>query len=162
MRRTKSKMAFIFFLFVGIGSIHAQQDCIQSAWDAINADKDQEAIEYCDQCIDRLTENADKRMEELKAQGMKASDFPTGVVNESQEKGITENWAINDISTAYFIKGRAAESLFDASNSKDKAYKKMATESYKKACEYGYGRCWDPKGWFWSPCDASKDRLPIK
>jgi hypothetical protein len=66
---------------------------------------------------------------------------------------------LNDVATAYFIKGRSAEYLYE--KTKDKKYKSLAEEAYQAACVLKYGRCWDPQGWFWSPCDAANERLNL-
>jgi hypothetical protein len=70
-----------------------------------------------------------------------------------------DRWAVNDVATAYFVKGRAAEYLLK--KQKNQKYKQIAQEAYQSAMKFTYARCWDPQGWFWSPAEAAGERLPL-
>jgi len=94
---------------------------------------------------------------ELEKAGNTDKSFRVGGFNEKTKEKIFKNWAVNDVSTAYYIKGLSAKKLYQSTS--DKSYKEMAEESLKKACSLSFGRCWDPKGWFWSPCAAAEDEL---
>ncbi|MFA6287142.1 MAG: hypothetical protein WC661_07110 [Opitutaceae bacterium] len=61
------------------------------------------------------------------------------------------NWALNDVGTCYFILGQALEKANQASDA-IKAYKTLVEK-------LAYSKCWDTKGWFWSPADAARGRV---
>ena len=79
-----------------------------------------------------------------------------------QKNKIFQNGLLNDVSTACFIKGRSAEYIYKKDKVNNKLFKQIATDAYNLACKYSKGRCWDPQGWFWSPCQASSERIPIE
>ena len=139
----------------------SQQQCLKNAWNAYNAGNYESAITYCDQCIEDFGKKAERMQKELESQGRKNSDFPTGAVSDAMKAKTFKNWAINDVSTACFIKGKSAEYIYKKSKSKNKSYQQKATEAYNQACKYSFGRCWDTAGWFWSPCAESNDRFPV-
>ncbi|MBE7159385.1 MAG: beta-glucanase precursor, partial [Rhodospirillales bacterium] len=59
-------------------------------------------------------------------------------------------WALNDVGTCYFIKGQALES---------QGKKKDAVAAFKYLSDnLAFAQCWDPKGWFWKPADAARDK----
>jgi hypothetical protein len=137
---------------------HAEQKCLNTAWTAFNARHFAEAIAAADTCIDSFGPDAENMQASLLAKGEPAP--PTGQVPSAQDrKAIFDRWAVNDVATAYHVKGRAAESLYRAGNSR---YKAIAEEAYRGAIRLSYGRTWDPegKGSFWSPKEASDVRLP--
>jgi len=136
----------------------AQQQCLKNAWAAFNKLEYGGAMKAADECIEDFGARAMKEQAALESKHEKAP--PTGAVdNASDKKQIVERWAINDVSTAYFVKGRSAEYLFK--KQKIAKYKQLAEESYKSAMKLTYGRCYDPQGWFWSPAEASSERLAL-
>ena len=62
-------------------------------------------------------------------------------------------WALNDIGTIHFIKGKSL-----ISQGKNKDAKKIFDKIIK---EYGYAQSWDPQGWFWQVAEASKDQIMV-
>jgi hypothetical protein len=137
----------------------AEEECLANAWKAINSSEYQNAIKFADQCIDNHKKTADKQEEKLTAD--KEPIPPTGAVSDAEKNRIFMRGLLNDVGTAYFVKGQAAESLFKKGGKKASTYKEMAEKSYKAACNYKYARTWDPKGWFWSPCESASNHLPL-
>ena len=117
------------------------------AWDAFNKGDYQNAIIYADKCIDEYRPNADR--EETQLENSRAPIPPKGRATGAEKNAIWARALLNDVATCYYIKGRSFENL----GQKDKA------AAYKAASKYIYGRCWDPKGWFWSPSEVASDRL---
>lgn len=150
--------AFIL-LFAAAVFLNAEEGCLKNAWSAFGKKDYKSAIGYSDSCIKKFGKIALDQQAKLEKDSVPLP--PAGNVdNEAEKNQIFSRGLINDVATAYWIKGQCAEFLYQ--NSKDKKYKTMAEQSYKGASELKYGRCWDPKGWFWSPCDAVKKRLPIQ
>jgi hypothetical protein len=145
-------------LLLGIAVIpaYAEQDCLKKAWNEYNNKNYLGAITAADDCIDDFGPKATKQQNQLSAE--KVNDPPTGAVQSGADKQrIFERWAVNDVATAYFVKGRSAEYLYK----KQKAvkYKEMAQQAYDGAIKLSYGRCFDPQGFFWSPAEAAQERL---
>ena len=69
---------------------------------------------------------------------------------ESKED-IFAKWALNDVGTAFFIKGEALKKAGDPVTAK-KSYKKLVDNYY-------YAQCWDTNGWFWKPAEAAQQSL---
>jgi len=118
------------------------------AWDALNKGDHERAITFADSCISGFGGSADRQQAQLEKDSVPPP--PKGVVSETQKKAIFARGLLNDVATCYFIKGRSAENL-----------KRMeeARQAYMVAMKYTYARCWDPKGWFWSPSEGASDRL---
>ncbi|MCK5214211.1 MAG: hypothetical protein KAR05_02515 [Candidatus Omnitrophica bacterium] len=55
-------------------------------------------------------------------------------------------WALNDVATCLFIKGKALIDL-----NKTEEAKEVFNTLVK---EYKYGQSWDSKGWFWKPYEG--------
>ncbi len=140
-------------------SLMAQEPCVTNAWNEYNSGNYREAIKFSEQCIDDFGKKALKIQNKLDSLNIVPE---TGTVNDVQRNRIFQNGLLNDVSTACFIKGRSAENLYKQDRNRNLAYKQIAVDSYKLACKYSKGRCWDPRGWFWSPCEASSERLPIE
>lgn len=120
----------------------------KKAWDAFNANHYEEAIRHADECIREFRGAANRKQAELAS--AKSPVPPVGTVSESEKTTILARGLLNDVATCYFIKGRAAERLERVAE---------ARSAYKDAMTYTYARCWDPKGWFWSPAEVAADRL---
>ena len=148
----------VLLLVFGAFSAVAEQECLQQAWKAFNGGDNVGAIAAADNCIDDFGPKAEKEQAALAADSKPLP--PTGAVENPAERNVIfERWAVNDVATAYFVKGRAAERLYRAGQKK---YKAIAEQAYQGAVRLSYGRAWDPKGWFWSPKEASEDRLPLR
>lgn len=137
-----------------------QEQCLKDAWDAYNSKRYESAIKFANECIDNFGKAAERVQENLKADN--EPDPPTGKVSNSEKEKIFNRGVLNDVGTAYFIKGRSAEYLYQKDGNNSSSYKEMAKEAYETACRYKHARTWDTKGWFWSPCQASLDRLPLR
>ena len=111
------------------------------AWSALGS-KDYEAvIAYTDKCVELYADKA-KEMEAT------LTDYPTGATEEIH----ANYWALNDVATSLFIKGKA---LLETGQ-EDEAKQAFTT----LVEDYTYGQCWDPSGpWFWAPAKAAKDLL---
>lgn len=138
---------------------NADEKCLKNAWEVFNVKDYKKSIKYADECIDSFGKKAARIQKELEEDNI--PDPPTGAVEDAEKNKIFKRGILNDVASAYWIKGRAAEYLYKTTKNND--YKKMATEAYTIVCkDYKYGRTWDPKGWFWSPCEDASDRLPLK
>jgi len=140
-------------------SLQAEEICLKNAWNAFNKENYEQAIKYADKCIDEFGKQAAKIQKNLELKHI--PEPPTGKVSSPEKHKIFERGLLNDVATAYWIKGRSAEFLYK--KTKNLKYKRIAEEAYKTVCKkYKYGRPWDPRGWFWSPCEAASTRLPIE
>ena len=119
-----------------------------AAWDALNSGTFERSIAKADKCIEKFVEVAKKEQQEL--ENHKTPKPPTGTVTEEEKATVLHRGPLNDVATCYYIKGRALEAL-----------KRMedAKRAYDAARRLTYGRCWDPKGWFWSPSEEASERL---
>jgi len=136
--------------------LNSQELCIQNAWDAYNKGKYKEAINFAEQCIEDFDIKASNIQSELDSLKITPQ---TGSVNAIQKERIFKNSHLNDVATACFIKGRSAEYIYKQDQKNNIAYKQTAIEAYTLSCKYSKGRCWDPQGFFWSPCESSSERL---
>jgi len=156
------KRNFFLSAIIACFAIHngfSQEVCLQNAWKAFNSKNYNAAISCCDSCIDEHTRSALRIQHQLDSLKL----IPEiGAVNETQKNNVFRNALLNDVSTACFIRGRSAELLYKTDKVKNIAFKQVAIDSYKLACKFSKGRAWDSRGWFWSPCEASSDRLPIE
>ncbi len=151
---------FLTILFFSASALMAEEQCLKDAWNAFNKKDYEKAISFSNDCIDNFGKAASRIQKELDSQ--KVTVPPTGAVSDAEKDRIFKRGLLNDVATAYWIKGRSAEYLYRQGGPKKDEYKKMAEEAYKETCKYKHGRTWDPKGWFWSPCEAASDRLPLK
>ena len=154
------------FLLVGIWLLptpaNGQVQCLKDAWkdynDAVAAlsaqhnqtatTKFEAAIQSCNLCITQFAVDARKMQAELK------KCPPVGAVSEQDKREIFSHWALNDVATAAFIKGKSAEFLMGIDSQKHKGRNKDFQDAKVLVKELSYGRCWDIQGWFWSPCKA--------
>lgn len=148
-----------FPLLLMVAVVASEQPCVKNAWNSFNKKKYKDAIKHADECIKDFGKSASNKQSKLEKDSIPVP--PTGKVrNEAEKNVIFSRGLLNDVATAYWIKGRSAEYLYETG--KDNKYKLMAKEAYENACVLKYGRCWDPQGWFWSPCEAATERLPIE
>ena len=95
---------------------------------------------YAKKCVELYEKEAVDMQKELK-EPVKGDD----------KEAVGKKWALNDVGTCLFIMGQAYEK-------QDKP--KEAVAAYKQLREkVAFAQCWDPKGWYWKPADAAKDRL---
>ena len=145
-------------IFVGtcVGMALAEQPCLKSAWAAFEKSDYPSAITAAGECIEDFSGKAIKDQHTLEASSEK-TPLVGAVESAADRKKIFDRWAVNDVATAYFVRGRSAELLFR--KSKNLKYKQLAQRSYEAATQLTYGRCWDPQGWFWSPAESAADRI---
>ena len=118
------------------------------AWDAFQNGNYQQAILLADSCIAEFRGAAE--IQQARLDSLKIPLPPTGKVTPKQKTEIASRGLVNDVATCFFIKGRSAERLKRIDDAKI---------AYRSAMQYAHARCWDPKGWFWSPAEAAKGRL---
>ena len=109
------------------------------AWQALGADDFEAVAAYVDKVLE-LYEDKAKAMQETM----------TEYVWESKED-IFSKWALNDVGTAFFIRGESFKKSGEHKAAK-KAYEKLVDNYY-------YAQCWDPNGWFWKPAEAAQQSL---
>jgi hypothetical protein len=160
MQKAIKSISPLFILVLAVLSARAlgEQPCLQKAWNAYNHSDYTRTIDFTNECIDQFSARALRDENALETSYEK--EPPTGSVDSSfDRKKIFERWAVNDVSTAYFVRGQAAERLYK--QHKKSEYMRLAKESYSAAARLKFGRCWDPQGWFWSPPDSSAERLAV-
>ena len=155
------KLFLILILVPWLNAQHlsAQDANLDSVWKAYNSHRYELAIQYCNSCIENSSASALKKQHKLDSLKIVPEN---GAVDNDKKKEIFNNGLLNDVATIYFLKGRSAEFLYKQDKNNNIKYKEIANEAYKETCKYSKGRCWDVRGWFWSPCEASSDRLPVE
>lgn len=119
------------------------------AWRAYNKKDYKSAIAYAKDCINEFKPAADDEQSDLNKRS--ADPPPIGeVLDNNERREIFDRGPLNDVATCYWIMGRSAEKL---------GLTEEARNAYQAAQNYPHGRCWDPKGWFWSPPDDAEGRL---
>ena len=114
---------------------------VTKAWEALQKDDIEEVLAYTNKCLELYGEQAKKMQSNL-------TDYPKGA-----QQDVFNYWALNDAATALFIQGEA----YRKANMMEEA-----EEVFQKLIdEYTYGQCWDPKGWFWKPAEAAKEKLAM-
>jgi hypothetical protein len=155
LKRTATALIFVVAY---VGMALAEQPCLKSAWAAFEKSDYPSAITAAGECIEDFSAKAIKDQHALEASSEKAP-LVGAVESAADRKKIFDRWAVNDVATAYFVRGRSAELLFR--RSKNVRYKQLAQKSYQAATQLTYGRCWDPQGWFWSPAESAADRISV-
>lgn len=118
------------------------------AWEAYNRGDYKAAIESADRCINEFLGRAMREQEELEAKNTPLP--PIGAVSDQERQVIFARGLLNDVATCLYIRGRSLEA---------EGKREEAGKVYERAAKYTYARCWDPKGWFWSPSEGARDRL---
>ncbi len=114
---------------------------VGKAWEALAQDDIEAVLAYTNKCLELYAEQAQNMQKSL-----------TGYVEGSNDD-VFKMWALNDVATSLYIQGEA----YRKASMKDEA-KEVYTKLIK---EYSYGQAWDPKGWFWKPADAAKEKLDM-
>lgn len=110
-----------------------------NAWKSLNNEDYEQAIIYAEECIRRFGRRASRMQDKL-------DDYPTG-----EDSEIHAYYALNDVATAHYIKGKALTEL-DRLDEAKAIYEALIAE-------YSFGQCWDPRGWFWKPAVVAKEKL---
>lgn len=114
---------------------------VGKAWAALGENNIEAVLAYTNKCLELYSAKAKEMQGGL-----------TDYISESKDK-VFSMWALNDVSTALFIQGEA----YRKANMMDEA-----KAAYQKVIdEYSYGQTWDPKGWFWKPSEAAKEKLAM-
>ena len=116
---------------------HSSETLTSKAWEALNAGKQDQALAFADKCIELHGKEAVKMQKKL-------TDF-------ADDSEASKYWALNDVGTCYFIKGKALEK-------QGKKKEAAAALTYLKD-NLGYSQCWDPNGWFWHPAEAAAELI---
>ena len=115
----------------------SSQGLVIQAWGALKKGDYALVHTLTDSCIKLYAKEAEEQEGRLK-------DF-------APAKRAFEYWALNDVGTAYFIKGEAYVS--------EKRYKE-AKQAFKTLIRrYRFAQCWDPRGWFWKPAEEAKKKI---
>jgi tetratricopeptide (TPR) repeat protein len=109
------------------------------AWEALGEAKYADAVKYADKCAELYEEEARAMQASLESKPAK------DVVNDY--------WALNDVGTTYYIKGEALSKM-NRNAEALVAYKIVRDELY-------FSQAWDPKGWYWAPADAAKQKIRL-
>lgn len=120
---------------------YASATLVARAWEALDKNEIDLALGYTEKCIMMYTDQALDMQKNLK-------DF-----HKPAEADVNAYWALNDVATAHFIKGRA----YMIRGTSDEALR----EFLKVRDEYSFGQCWDPRGWFWKPADAARNWIEV-
>ncbi len=114
---------------------------LQKAWGALAA-RDLKAVEAYVNKINELYAGKAKEMQ----RGL--ADYASGSNDQ-----IFKYWALNDVSTAWYVLGEA----YRGAGQKDEAI-----NAYNKVInDFSYGQCWDNKGFFWKPAQAAKEKIAM-
>lgn len=109
------------------------------AWAAFNQNDLETVLAYADKCITLYKDKATEMQKSL-------TEYPW----ETKEK-IFSYWALNDVGTCLFIKGEALRKAGKIAEAKE-AFNSLIND-------YFFAQAWDPKGWFWKPVDAAKEKM---
>lgn len=109
------------------------------AWDALGQKNYALAIDYASKCIEMYSSQA--------------TEMQAGLTEPAPKETASSLWALNDVGTCLFIRGQAYEAQGES---------KPALADYKKlVADMSFAQTWDPKGWFWRPSDAAKQRITV-
>jgi len=110
---------------------YTSDDLVTKAWQSMDKGDLPRAVGYADKAIQIYAPVARKQQATL-------TDYPQG-----SDAEIFKYWALNDVATAYYIKGEAL--MHQHQNDK-------AKEQFEAIVnEYSFAQCWDPRGWWWKP-----------
>ena len=149
---TAGLVATIVWVAVMSGSGTAAQpqnaELTTKAWAAFNGGRYPQAIQRARLCIGAFAGAAERTQAQLlRAHAPEPVEGRPG--SETERRRILERGPLNDVATCWWIVGQSEEKLGNVPR---------ACEAYASAGQLTYGRCWDPKGWFWSPANAAGDR----
>jgi len=109
------------------------------AWEALAKGDIEAVLAFTNKCIELYGEQAKKMQASLK-------DYVTG-----SNQDVFNYWALNDVATSLFIQGESYRKAKMTDEAKE-VYQKLIDD-------YAFGQCWDPKGWFWKPAEAAKEKI---
>jgi hypothetical protein len=103
-------------------------------------EKYKEAIQTVDACFNQWASGAVTLQQTFMKQNKEAP--PLGKFTPSEKEEIHENYLLNDVALALWVKARSLEETDEI---------ELAKKVYSNCIYLTYGRAWDPKGWFWNP-----------
>ncbi len=114
------------------------------AWDALNKGDVEAVLAFTNKCITLYSEQAKAMQASLK-------EYVKGAAEGGSDQEVFNLWALNDVGTCLFIQGQAYQKA---------GMDEEAKEAHKTVIEkYSFAQCWDPKGWFWKPAEAAKQKI---
>lgn len=116
---------------------YSSYELISKAWSALNDKEYVRAIALANQCVADYAAVALEQQAPLR-------ELPVPEM-------ANDYWALNDVATALYIKGRALEKRNDTMSAR-----MVYGEALKK---YRFAQCWDPKDYYWSVAGAARDRI---
>jgi tetratricopeptide (TPR) repeat protein len=116
---------------------YSSYELISKAWTAFNEKEYVQAIALANQCVKDYAAVALEQQSPLR-------ELPVPEM-------ANDYWALNDVATALYIKGKALEKRNDTASAR-----MVYAEALKK---YPYGQCWDEKDYYWSVGIAARDRI---
>jgi len=111
------------------------------AWGALSQGDLEAVLAYTNKCIELYAEQAKKMQESL------------GGYVEGPKEQVFAYWALNDVAVCLFIQGEAYRNAKMLDEAKE-VYEKVVNE-------FTFGQAWDPKGWFWKPAEAAKEKIAM-
>jgi tetratricopeptide (TPR) repeat protein len=108
-------------------------------WEMLGEGNFEAAIKYTEKCAELYEE--------------KAREMQKSMTSKAAPDKVNDYWALNDVGTCYFIRGEALSKLRKYEEALA-AYKVVRDDLY-------YAQAWDPKGWHWSPSDASYPKIAM-
>jgi tetratricopeptide (TPR) repeat protein len=122
---------------------HARE--LALAWKAYGRQEYSESLGHLDIVLREFRRQALRDQQAITA---KKERVPNGPVTPDQRDKIHANGVLNDVATAFYLRGRCLDGLGKTSE---------ATASFTEATKLPGGRCWDEKGKsFWSPPEAAQ------
>jgi hypothetical protein len=116
---------------------YTSYDLVVSAWRALEHKEYDQAIVLANQCAQDYAADAAE-------QGKTLSEIPSAEM-------ANDYWALNDVATALYIKGRALEK---------QGLSTVARGVYGRILkDYRYAQCYDPRDIYWSVAAAARDRI---
>ena len=110
---------------------------IDKAWEAHGKNDIEATFKYTQECIDLYKDEAAKQQQSLK-------ELPKGAE-------ITAFSRLNDVATCYFI--QAESYMRQGEIEKAKEIFNLIIQ------QYPYAQAWDPRGWYWTVAEASKQSI---
>lgn len=120
------------------------------AWSALEAGEFRAAIERADLCVVTFESQADEIQNSLHEQNVPVPK-PHLLSTESARAEVFARGPLNDVAACLFIKiaaGIAAGAEEDT-----------ICTAYSHLIKLPHALVWDPRGWFWSPSDASTSEI---
>ncbi len=118
---------------------YSSQTLTTKAWEAF-AQKNYDLVyAYTGKCIELFS--------------AQAAEMQASLTAPAPADTASSYWALNDVGTCLYIRAQAYEA---------QGKSKEALADYKKLMnDYSFAQTWDPKGWYWRPADAAKQRVKV-